>query len=75
MEQFVKELKEVLKERLGDGFGITDMKVMNLDFLFCGVLVIPFAIIGLLFAIFKDKTAKSVSAHYSKKNPHKIVLL
>lgn len=75
MEQFVKELKEVLKERLGDGFGITDMKVMNLGFWFCGVLVIPFAIIGLLFAIFKDKTAKFVSAHYSKKNPHKTVLL
>lgn len=34
---------------------------MNIGFLFCGILVIPFWIVGILFAIFKDKAAKFVS--------------
>ena len=34
---------------------------MNIGFYLCGVLVIPFAIIGVLFAIFKEKSAKLVS--------------
>ncbi|WP_455579490.1 DUF3784 domain-containing protein [Faecalibacillus intestinalis] len=38
---------------------------MNLGFWCCGVLVIPFVIIGLLFAIFKDKAAKFVSGFNS----------
>ena len=31
----------------------------------CGILVIPFGIIGILFAIFKDKAAKFVSGFNS----------
>lgn len=34
---------------------------MNVGFWLCGVLVILFAIIGVLFAIFKEKAAKFVS--------------
>lgn len=34
---------------------------MNIGFWMCGVLVIPFLIIGVLFAIFKEKAAKFVS--------------
>jgi len=33
---------------------------MNIGFWICGVLVIPFVIIGVLFAIFKEKAAKFV---------------
>lgn len=38
---------------------------MNIGFYLCGVLVIPFAIIGVLFAIFKEKSAKLVSGFNS----------
>ena len=38
---------------------------MNIGFYLCGVLVIPFAIIGVLFAIFKEKSAKFVSGFNS----------
>lgn len=38
---------------------------MNVGFWLCGVLVIPFAIIGVLFAIFKEKAAKFVSGFNS----------
>ena len=31
---------------------------MNIGFWLCGVLVIPFVIIGVLFAIFKERAAK-----------------
>ena len=34
---------------------------MNIGFWLCGVLVILFVIIGVLFAIFKEKAAKFVS--------------
>lgn len=34
---------------------------MNIGFWLCGVLVITFSIIGVLFAIFKEKAAKFVS--------------
>lgn len=38
---------------------------MNIGFWMCGVLVIPFLIIGVLFAIFKEKAAKFVSGFNS----------
>ena len=38
---------------------------MNIGFLLCGVLVIPFLIIGVLFAVFKEKAAKFVSGFNS----------
>ena len=38
---------------------------MNIGFGICGVLVIPFVIIGVLFAIFKEKAAKFVSGFNS----------
>ena len=38
---------------------------MNIGFWLCGVLVIPFVIIGVLFAIFKEKAAKFVSGFNS----------
>lgn len=38
---------------------------MNVGFWMCGVLAIPFAIIGVLFAIFKGKAAKFVSGFSS----------
>ena len=38
---------------------------MNIGFWLCGVLVIPFIIIGVLFAIFKEKAAKFVSGFNS----------
>lgn len=38
---------------------------MNVAFWLCGVLVIPFSIIGMLFAIFKEKAAKFVSGFNS----------
>ena len=38
---------------------------MNIGFLSCIILVIPFAIIGVLFAIFKEKAAKFVSGFNS----------
>lgn len=38
---------------------------MNIGFWFCGVLVIPFFIIGVLFAVFKEKGAKFVSGFNS----------
>jgi hypothetical protein len=38
---------------------------MNMGFWMCGVLVIPFAIIGVLFAIFKEKATKFVSGFNS----------
>ena len=38
---------------------------MNIGFWMCGVLVIPFAITGVLFAIFKGKAAKFVSGFNS----------
>lgn len=33
---------------------------MNIGFWTCGVLVIPFAVIGVLFATFKENAAKFV---------------
>ena len=38
---------------------------MNIGFWSCIILVIPFLIIGVLFAIFKEKTAKFVSGFNS----------
>lgn len=38
---------------------------MNIGFWTCGILVIPFAVIGVLFAIFKEKAAKFVSGFNS----------
>ena len=38
---------------------------VNIGFWLCGVLVIPFVIIGVLFAIFKEKAAKFVSGFNS----------
>ena len=38
---------------------------MNIGFWLCGVLVIQFVIIGVLFALFKEKTAKFVSGFNS----------
>lgn len=38
---------------------------MNIGFWLCGILVIPFGIIGILFAIFKEKAAKFVSGFNS----------
>lgn len=38
---------------------------MNIGFWMCGVLVIPFFIIGVLFAIFKAKATKFVSGFNS----------
>ena len=38
---------------------------MNIGFGLCGALVIPFSIIGVLFAIFKEKAAKFVSGFNS----------
>ena len=38
---------------------------MNIGFWLCGVLVILFVIIGVLFAIFKEKAAKFVSGFNS----------
>ena len=42
-----------------------EVHFMNVGFWLCGVLVIPFAIIGVLFAIFKEKAAKFVSGFNS----------
>ena len=39
---------------------VEEESIMNLGFGMCGVLVIPFAIMGVLFAIFKGKAAKFV---------------
>ena len=38
---------------------------MNIGFYMCGILVIPFAAIGVLFAIFKEKAAVFVSGFNS----------
>lgn len=38
---------------------------MNLGFWMCGVLVLPFLIMGVLFAILKEKAAKFVSGFNS----------
>lgn len=38
---------------------------MNIGFWMCGVLVIPFLIMGVLFAILKEKAAKFVSGFNS----------
>ncbi|WP_295087185.1 DUF3784 domain-containing protein [uncultured Ruminococcus sp.] len=38
---------------------------MNIGFVLCGVMVIPFASIGILFSIFKEKAAKFVSGFNS----------
>ncbi len=38
---------------------------MNIGFWSCIILVIPFAVIGVLFAIFKEKAAKFVSGFHS----------
>ena len=35
--------------------------ISNVGFLMCSVLVIPFAFVGLIFAIYKEKAAKFVS--------------
>lgn len=38
---------------------------MNIGSWLCGVLVIPFSVIGVLFAVFKEKAAKFVSGFNS----------
>lgn len=38
---------------------------MNIGVWMCGILVVPFLIIGILFAIFKEKAAKFVSGFNS----------
>ena len=50
---------------------------MNIGFWSCIILVIPFLIIGVLFAIFKEKAAKFVSdlIHSLKKNRHCMIKL
>lgn len=39
--------------------------LINIGFLLCGVLVIPFAVIGVFFAIGKERTAEFVSGFHS----------
>ncbi len=48
---------------------------MNLGFYMCGILAVPFFIIGLLFAICKGKAAKFVSGFNSlpKKSRNYII--
>lgn len=38
---------------------------MNIGFYICGILVIPFAFIGILFAIYKERAARFVSGFNS----------
>ena len=38
---------------------------MNIGFCMCGILVIPFAAVGVLFAVFKEKAAVFVSGFNS----------
>lgn len=38
---------------------------MNLGFLMCGILFFPFLLIGLFFAVFKEKAARFVSGFNS----------
>ena len=58
----------------GDKFRLVDFNnsefeaevcIMNIGFWSCIILVIPFLIIGMLFAIFKEKAAKFVSGFNS----------
>ena len=44
---------------------IMNICIMNIGFWSCIILVIPFLIIGVLFAIFKEKAAKFVSGFNS----------
>ena len=48
---------------------------MNIGFWLCGILVIPFGIIGILFAILKEKAAKFVSILYLKRNKRYMIKL
>ena len=48
--------------------------IMNIGFWSCIILVIPFLIIGVLFAIFKEKATKFVSG-FLKKNRHCMIKL
>lgn len=38
---------------------------MNIGFCMCGILVVPFAFIGILFAIYKERAARFVSGFNS----------
>ncbi len=51
---------------------------MNIGFWLCGVLVIPFVIIGVLFAIFKERKRLNLFRdliRYRKKNRHCMIKL
>ena len=50
---------------------------MNIGFWLCGVLVIPFVITGVLFAIFKEKRLNLFRdlIHYRKKKRHCMIKL
>lgn len=63
-------VKDALKEYFNDkennkSYVVKEEYTMNIGFWLCGVLVIPFVIIGVLFAIFKEKAAKFVSGFNS----------
>lgn len=46
---------------------------MNIGFWMCGTLLIPFLIIGLLFAIFKEKAARFVSGFNSLSKEEQVL--
>lgn len=46
---------------------------MNIGFWICGVLVIPFLVIGILFAFLKDRAAKFVSGFNSLPEKEQIL--
>ena len=63
-------VKDALKEYFNykennKSYVVKEEYTMNIGFWLCGVLVIPFVIIGVLFAIFKEKAAKFVSGFNS----------
>ena len=47
--------------------------IMNIGFWICGVLVIPFLVIGILFAFLKDRAAKFVSGFNSLPEKEQIL--
>ena len=51
---------------------------MNIGFWSCIILVIPFLIIGVLFAVFKEKAKQNLFQdliHFLKKNRHCMIKL
>ena len=55
---------DIIKQINKSEFG-AEVCIMNIGFWSCIILVIPFLIIGVLFAIFKEKAAKFVSGFNS----------